>query len=78
MIAAEDELLERKTGSVGDVFDEAAEGGGLHTGVAAVLIDLVAGGFDEEKTPVGDCLLCRGAEHKRMRAADGVDAGGRA
>jgi len=76
MIAAEDEGSGGKTGLVGDGFDEAAEAGWLHTGVAAVLIDLVAGGFNKKEAAIGDGLLGGGAKDERMGGADGWNAGG--
>ncbi len=74
VIAAENELLEGKAGVAGDLFDEVTEAGGLHAGVAAVLIDLIAGGFDEAEAVVGDGLFCGGPENERVSAADRVDA----
>ena len=58
----------------GKAFDEGSERGGRHSGVAAVLIHLVAGGFDEDRV----VAVAMGGEHRaqrlRMRGAPGRDA----
>ena len=55
MVAAEDDAIEGKADAAGDGLDEVAEVGRRHAGIAAVLVDLVAGGLDQHRQaePVG-------------------------
>ena len=48
MIASKDHSGGVKTDARGDAIDEAAEISGRHAGVAALLVDLVAGRLDED------------------------------
>jgi hypothetical protein len=52
MIASEDDLGGVKTNARRDAFHEAAEIGRRHAGVAALLVDLVAGRLNEY-APIG-------------------------
>ena len=61
---------------VGDVEDEVAEFGGPQAGVAAELVDLVGGGFDEDVAVVGGGLGDGGLDDGGVGGADGVDADG--
>ena len=74
MVAAEDDAVRVDAFLASQVFDESAEGGGRHSGVAAVLVHLVAGGLDEN----GIVAVAMGGEHRaqgsRMRGAPGRDA----
>ena len=53
VIAAEDEAGKRKPGRPGDLLDEAAEVRRRHAGVAAFLVDLVAGRLDQHPRLAG-------------------------
>lgn len=48
VVAAEDDPLLREGDAVGDAGDETGEIGGRHAGIAAVLIDLVAGRLNQQ------------------------------
>ena len=56
-----------KAGAQGDVLNEAAETGGGHAGIAAVLIDLVAGRPDQERRVLLECPQHGGFDHQRVR-----------
>ncbi|MBB4330535.1 hypothetical protein GGE17_000995 [Rhizobium leguminosarum] len=74
MIASQDDAFGWKISRCGDVLDEPAKVHRRHRGIAALLIDLIAGGFDEDRpvlhagTPKG-CL-----NDQRMSRADRSDA----
>lgn len=76
VIATEEDAFGGKTELCGNVEDEPAEVGGLHAGVAAVLVDLVGGGFDEDWAAVVEGLPNGGADDPGVGGTDGVDAAG--
>ena len=55
MVAAEDQLVARKTDPVRNPLNEDTEVGRRHAGIAALLIDLVAGRLDQHR----HLRLCR-------------------
>ena len=60
MIAAQDDSGKVDAFLAGKALDEGPERGGRHSGVAAVLIHLVAGGFDKDRVVVA----AMGGEHR--------------
>ena len=57
-----------------DAGDEARKSAGAHAGIAAVLVDLVAGRLDQQRGAVGQRLINAGLEHHRMGGTDRRDA----
>ncbi len=53
MVPAQQNALARQADLVGEAVDEVAEHLGRHTGIAAVLIDLVAGRLDQHHAHIG-------------------------
>jgi hypothetical protein len=74
MVAAEDQALTGEVDSVGDAFDEGAKVGGRHAGVAAVMVDLVAGRLDQHRAVIRVALAKRSLDDDRMGGADGGQA----
>jgi hypothetical protein len=56
MVAAEDEARRVEADRRGDLLDEATEVGWRHAGITAILIDLVAGRFDQHISSGRDAL----------------------
>ena len=71
MVAAEDQALAREADPVGDPVDEGAEVGRGHAGVAALMVNLVAGRLDQHWAVVGLALAKGGLDDDRMGGADG-------
>jgi hypothetical protein len=74
MIAAQNEALGRQATRGGELGHEGAEIGGAHSCVAALLVDLVAGRFDQERCAVPDGAVNTRLQHLRMSGADRVDS----
>ena len=75
MVASQDHSGGIKTDARGDALDEPAEISGRHAGIAALLVDLVAGRLDED-APVGaKPERQRGLNDDGMGGADRCDAG---
>ena len=74
MVAAENDPARIDARLPGETFDEGAETRRRHTGVAAVLVDLIAGRFDENR-PVAVAMSPEDrAQRLRMRSAPRGDA----
>ena len=74
MIAAEDQAIDRETRFVRMRLDKAAEAGRRHAGVAAVVVDLVAGGLDQHIRAPRRAMAQGSLDDQRMRRADRGDA----
>ena len=74
MIAAEDEGCGVEPALGREVADEVAEAGGRHPGIAAVLVHLVAGRFDQHRRAAPARMAQGGLEHHRMGGTDGGKA----
>ena len=70
MVAAEQDAVGGKTHCCGDAQHEGAEIGGGYAGIAAVLIDPIAGRFDTGHGLGGDGLVKGSFDHKGMGRAD--------
>ena len=73
MVAAENKARAGQADAFGDAPDEIAEIGRLHAGVAAFLVDLVAGGLDQGRGVVVERLQQGRLDHQPMRRADRGD-----
>ena len=71
VLAAEQHPLALETDLIGHRPDEFAERRRPPAGIAAVLVDLVGGRFDQHVTAPGVRVLQSGRQHQRMRRADG-------
>ena len=74
MIATKNKMVPRKSDAFGDLLDEAAETGRRHAGIAAFMIDLVAGCLDQHGHRFGKAAQECGLDHHRVSRADGGDA----
>ena len=74
VVAAEDEVMGVKADAVRDFQGEVAEEKGGHAGVAALLVDLVGGGLEEEGGAVQEGLLHGGFDDPGVGGADGIDS----
>ena len=74
MIAAQDDPCRVDVFPAGKVLDKGSERGGRHSSVAAVLIHLVAGGFDKDRVVAVPMGGQHSAECLRMGGAPGRDA----
>ena len=73
VVAAEDDPFERKLFFCGDAPDQTGKIAGQHAGIAAELVDLVAGRFDHQRVGESCRVARRGPDDKRMRGADRRD-----
>jgi len=76
MLAADEDALMGEAAGVGDLAHIVDEAGRRDAGVAAELVDLVAGGFDEDGGVARQGLSQAGFDHAGMGGADGRDAEG--
>ena len=74
MVTTQDDSASRKAVSIGCGKNEFSEICGLHAGVAAELVDLIHGGFDEQGKIVSFGLGHGCLNHAGMGAADRIDA----
>ena len=74
MIAAQNELALRQTRPRHQRLDEIAKSGRPHAGIAAILVDLIAGRFDQQQGAVIQRLLGGRPDHPGMRRTDRCDA----
>ncbi len=76
MVAAQDHLRAVEPDRVRDAPDQVAEVGRPHAGIAAILVDLVAGRLDQGRAAIRHRLSQRRLDHQRMRRAHRGDADG--
>lgn len=74
MISTEDQPVEIETDGPRDALDEVAEVLRRHSGVAAVLVDLVAGRLHEHVAAASEAMAKSRLDHPRMGGADRRDA----
>ena len=75
VVSAEHDAVDREPDVVRDAFDELAEIGRPHTGVATELVHLVGGGLDQNDLTAGFCLLEGRLDDEGVRRAHRRDAG---
>ena len=76
MVASEDDPLRRQTDPIRDPQHLAPELDRGHACVSALVVHLVAGGFDQHGAAVRGRLQHRRFDHERVCGADGGDADG--
>jgi hypothetical protein len=73
MVATEQDALPRKVGSRSNLLHALPKVRGRHSGVAAELIDLIAGSFDQQRAIAHERVPHGGFNDPRMRRTHRVD-----